>query len=256
MAMISVCMATYNGERFIEGQLASILCQLGERDELIISDDSSTDSTVALAAHFQDPRIQLLEGNIFHSPVYNIESAINKSQGEVIVLSDQDDVWLDNKLSAVRKWFSNMGAGIHLLVLDGEIIDEDGRILHDSLFETLGVRRGVVRNLYRNTYMGCCMAFSRELLDIALPFPRKIPMHDSWLGILGELYGTVGFMPEKTMQYRRHGLNASLGKFATRQQITWRFFLAYHLIRKVLSRRPDRLNRSPRSIPSSQSRAR
>lgn len=249
-------MATYNGERFITEQLASILGQLGERDEIIISDDSSTDSTAALAGRFQDPRLTLLEDNGFHNPMYNIENAINSSRGEIIVLSDQDDIWLGNKLPVVRDWFSRKKAGINLLVLDGQIINEEGAVLHESLFEGLHAGRGVMKNIYRNTYMGCCMAFSRELLHVALPFPTNIPMHDSWLGLLGELYGTVEFIPEKTLQYRRHSSNTSLGTFAMAQQIKWRFFLAYHLTRKVLSRPPRHLRRSRRSTPSSQSHAR
>ena len=226
---LSVSMATFNGERYIAEQLASILSLLDGRDELVVSDDSSTDATIAVIERLHDPRVKILPGNTFHNPIYNIENAIRRSDGEVIVLSDQDDVWLENKLDLVRRWFSSRKPGINTLVLDGAIIDEQGHVIEDSIFAGLGSGRGIIKNLYDNTYMGCCMAFSRELLKVALPFPRHIPMHDSWLGLLSELYGTVEFVREKTILYRRHPLNRSFRRFTVGQQITWRFFLAYHL---------------------------
>jgi glycosyltransferase involved in cell wall biosynthesis len=236
MMRISVCMATFNGEHYIGQQLGSILPQLADQDELVISDDSSTDGTIRIIEGCGDAHIRLFSGNTFHNPIYNIENAIRQSGGEVIVLSDQDDVWLENKLDLVRRWFSSKRAGINTLVLDGAAVDEQGHVIEDSLFASLGSGRGILKNLYRNTYMGCCMAFTRQLLRIALPFPPNIPMHDSWLGILSELYGSVEFMPEKTINYRRHPLNRSFQRFAVRQQIRWRFFLAYHLLKRTFSR--------------------
>ncbi|MGD0230771.1 MAG: glycosyltransferase family 2 protein [Syntrophorhabdales bacterium] len=252
---LSVCMATYNGERFVAEQLASIMPQLDEGDELVISDDSSTDRTCDIIGRFQDPRIRLIRGNTFYNPIYNIENAIARAGGEIIVLSDQDDVWLETKLSVVRRWFSARGPGINTLVLDGCMIDEGGRILHDSLFETLGMRKGLFRNLYRNTYMGCCMAFSRDLLRVALPFPPNIPMHDSWLGMLSELYGTVEFVAEKTIRYRRHASNRSFRRFTVGQQVKWRFFLAYHVLRRIASHPAGLIVRSSRPTPSGRSPA-
>jgi len=234
---LSVCMATFNGERFIAEQLASITAQLDDSDEVIISDDSSTDGTLSIVEGFRDPRIIVLPGNTFHNPIYNIENAIKRSAGDVIVLSDQDDVWMENKLSVVRAWFSGEGPAIRTCVLDGCIIDETGRVLHDSLFDTLGSGRGVIKNLYRNTYMGACMAFSRPLLRVALPFPRGIPMHDSWLGLLSEIFGCVEFLPEKTIRYRRHQANRSFRRFTVRRQIAWRLLLAYHLARRAAGNR-------------------
>lgn len=91
--MISVCMPTYNGEKFIRIQLESILSQLGNDDEIVISDDSSTDKTVEITKSFNDSRIHLLENNTFHSPIYNLENALKNAKGDFIFLSDQDDEW-------------------------------------------------------------------------------------------------------------------------------------------------------------------
>jgi glycosyltransferase involved in cell wall biosynthesis len=190
-------MATRNGEKFIKEQLASILSQLGPGDEVVISDDSSTDATVAIINSFADPRIRLLENNTFYNPIFNAENSLRQAKGEIIVLADQDDVWLDGKLRLVRERLGRAAGRVRLLMMDGEIIDEHGAVLAGSIFDSIGVRGGVLRNIYDNKYVGCCLAFTRELLEIAFPFPRRIPMHDMWLGILAELFGEVEFVREK-----------------------------------------------------------
>ncbi|MDE5758415.1 MAG: glycosyltransferase, partial [Allobaculum sp.] len=92
--MISVCIATYNGERYIETQIRSILDQLNEDDEIIISDDSSTDRTLDIIRSLNDSRIKLFAGNKFHSRTFNFENALKQATGDFIFLSDQDDIWL------------------------------------------------------------------------------------------------------------------------------------------------------------------
>lgn len=232
---ISVCMATRNGERFVEAQLASILPQLAPADELIVSDDGSTDATVAIVRRFADSRIRLLTGNSFSSPVLNFEHALGHASGDIIVLSDQDDVWLPNKVAVIRDLFSRKPQPVYLVVLDGEVIDGEGHLLHPSLLGRL--RRagpGLLMNIVDNSYIGCSMAFSRQLLEVALPFPPRIPMHDIWLGLLAELFGATAFVPVKTMQYRKH--EASLTDFPIRfmpwTQLRRRWFLSRALLRR------------------------
>jgi glycosyltransferase involved in cell wall biosynthesis len=232
---ISICLATYNGEKYIAEQLLSILEAMEESDELIISDDSSVDKTLAIISTFQDPRIKILPGNSFHDPIYNFENALQWTAGEVVVLSDQDDIWLKNKLEIIRQCFKNKPSRIYVLVLDGLIINESGLVIEDSLFKKLSSGKGLFKNIIHNTYMGCCLAFSRELIEIAVPFPRKIPMHDSWLGLLGELCGVVEFLPEKTIKYRVHPLNQSLKKTQLLQKLKWRYFLLFNLLKRKLS---------------------
>ena len=241
---ISVCMTTFNGEKYLPEQLASIVGQLQPCDELIISDDSSTDSTVSIIESLHDSRIKLLRGNRFYNPIYNFENALKQAKGEVIALSDQDDIWLENKLSVIRHHFQEKPPGIFTLVLDGCIIDDQGAVVCNSIFDTIGSCKGILKNLYDNTYMGCSMAFSRELLSIALPFPKGIPMHDSWLGLLTECFGTVEFVQEETIKYRRHSSNKSFQKFRVSQQVSWRCFLAYHLFKRWLTRSCMRSGRS------------
>lgn len=244
MSTISVCMATRNGERFIGQQLASILFQLEEDDELIVSDDSSTDGTLAIIREFADPRVRLLEKNTFFSPIFNFENALEKATGDIIILADQDDVWLDGKVRVIRERFAIRPHQVFLLVLDGEVIDESGNVIHDSIFGKINSGRGLLKNIYDNTYLGCCLAFSRNLLEIALPFPRRIPMHDMWLGLLAELFGEVEFVPEKTILYRKHA--ASMTEFDRRfmpvTQIKRRWFLSYYLLKRFFTCRKQRLH--------------
>lgn len=235
MMKISICMASHNGEKYIVQQIESILHQLGPDDEFIISDDSSTDGTLAILSGYSDRRIKIFPGNSFFNPIFNFENALKQAGGEVIVLSDQDDIWLEKKLEVVRHHFLKKPSPIYTIVLDGQVIDESGAILHESIFAQLASGKGILKNLIRNTFMGCCMAFSRELLPIALPFPKEIPMHDSWLGLLSELYGQVEFVPLNTIQYRRHPTNQSLQGFKLSQQVRWRTHLFLQLLARRLS---------------------
>lgn len=232
--MISVCMATYNGERFLREQLTSIIPQLEPQDELVISDDSSTDGTVAILAEIAaaDDRVRLFTGQQFRSPVSNFEFAVKKACGDIIVLADQDDVWLENKLATIRSAFAGEVMRPFLVVLDAQVVAGDGRELYSSVLAKLGAGPGFWKNLYDNRYLGCCMAFSRDLLARALPFPRNIPMHDIWLGQLCERIGTTRFLPIITMKYRKHGASLTNFKIEFRPwlQIRRRVTLAWNLL--------------------------
>lgn len=232
-------MATYNGSRFIRQQIDSILCQLAPGDEIIISDDSSTDDTVNIIKSFNDTRILLLEENRFRNPIFNFENALKHASGDVITLSDQDDIWLPGKLAEIRRLFESPPSPVYLVVMDGKVIDEQGNEIAPSIFGSM--RRygsGIVKNIFDNSYIGCSMAFSSELLEIALPFPARIPMHDIWLGILAELFGNTEFVPLKTICYRKH--TDSMTSFGIRVtpwvQIKRRWFLTVELIRRRLEK--------------------
>ena len=204
---VSVCMATYNGSKYIKEQLCSILKQLDKNDELIIADDSSTDDTVKIIKSMKDKRILLLDKAKIRVPSYTFLYALLNVSGEKVFLADQDDIWEDNKV----KKLSELLDVYDLVVSDAKVIDGDGKIIRDSLFEYIGARPGLIQNLYRNTYFGCSMAFRRDFLEIAMPFPFYTGMqHDAWLGFMAEFYGRTFFCKEKLFSYRRHGKNVSL----------------------------------------------
>ncbi len=225
-------MATYEGERFVRRQVETILSQLAPEDELIVSDDSSSDETLTIVRSFADPRIRILERNTFRSPLRNFENAVRHARGEIVVLADQDDVWFPNKLPLVRELFAAESARPYLVVLDAEIVDEGERPLEPSVLEKLGAGPGLLKNLWTNRYLGCCMAFSRDLLDQALPFPEGVGMHDIWLGQLCERIGATTFVPVVTMRYRRHEHTATgFGiRFEPLRQVERRVHLAWGLV--------------------------
>jgi glycosyltransferase involved in cell wall biosynthesis len=227
---ISICVATYNGEKYILEQLESIIKQMSECDELIISDDSSSDDTVSIIKGIEDTRLVLLENQKFRDPIFNFENAIRYASGDVIVLSDQDDVWMDNKLDIVRDSFMKARNTVHTIVMDSIVVDGHLNVLHDSVFDLMNSGSGIVKNYYKNTYLGCSMAFSRELCQYILPFPKKISMHDAWIGLICEMYGKVEFVKIPTLLFRRHGNNATQERYPITQTIKWRLYMFYYLL--------------------------
>lgn len=227
-------MATYNGSRYIKEQIESILQQLPVDAELIISDDSSTDETVDIIKGFDDHRIVFLPGQQFKKPIFNFENAIKHATGDVILLADQDDIWLPGKIELVSEHIKEHGTGITLLMMDGNLVDENSNQIAGGMFSRRNAGPGIIHNLKKNSYMGCNLAFTRALLAKALPFPKKIPMHDSWLGLLAEVYGTVEFIDTKTMNYRLHENNSSIFESTVWQKITWRWRLLYNLIIRII----------------------
>lgn len=225
-------MATYNGEKYIKEQLNSILKQLGDNDEVIISDDSSTDNTLAIISLFKDKRIKLFPNQQFHSPVFNFENAIIHSSGDVIFLCDQDDIWEDNKVSVVCKHLLDYS----MVVSDCTIVNSNGDIVRNTFYGNKIPSKSTFANILRNHFLGCCMAFRRELLDIALPFPPRIAMHDIWLGLCASAFSSVIFIPDKLIRYRRHDNNASptseRSKIPYYQRIKYRLYCIVYLIKR------------------------
>ncbi len=203
---ISVAMATFNGERYIREQIMSILTCLSSADELIISDDGSTDETLSIIQKIcaVDERVKL-----FYGPksgvVRNFENALNHCTGKCIFLSDQDDVWHENKVKVVLPKLEK-----YLLVCHNANIfnQETGEIEGDTQ-SRIGCHKTVFKNIIKNSFIGCCMAFRRELLNVALPFPppEQIHIHDWWLGLLALKYGNVYFEKNCLINYRIHNSN-------------------------------------------------
>ncbi|MGL6101155.1 MAG: glycosyltransferase family 2 protein [Fusobacteriaceae bacterium] len=199
---VSVCMATYNGEKYIKEQIESILKQLTKNDEVIISDDGSKDETIKIIKKYQkESKISI---KIYEGPkkgvIKNFENVISKASKDLIFLSDQDDIWNDNKVEEVKKIF-NQNENITLVIHEALIIDGSGKIIGKKS----KYQNGILKNILKNTYIGCCMAFKKEIQVI--PFPSNIPMHDSWIGIFHEKVGKVYHLDKELFKYRVHGQN-------------------------------------------------
>lgn len=204
--MISVCIATFNGEKYIKRQLSSILSQLSAGDEVILADDSSTDNTLAVVRSFKDSRIHIIDGANKHSPIWNFERALSKASGDYIYLADQDDEWLPDKIKVTQQYLQNYDC----IVSDNVCINGDGTIISSSFYKLNKTKSGKYYNLLiKNGYLGCCMAFKRKILEASLPFPSNIPMHDIWIGNVAAFKYNVKFIPEKLIRFCRHGDNVS-----------------------------------------------
>lgn len=225
---ISVCMATYNGERYIAAQLRSILNQLADSDEVIVVDDASCDQTVAIIERFCDRRIRIIHNPRNCGVVASFEKSLLGSSGNIIFLSDQDDIWKPDKVSRVMRAFNDPTAT--LVLSDAKIIDAEGKDIEQSYFQTRGgFVSGVAQNILHNHYIGCTIAFRRQILAYCLPFPKKLPMHDSWIGIVNDSLGKTVYIDEPLVNYRRHGKNVSQsGSLA--QRVRWRISLFNNIV--------------------------
>jgi glycosyltransferase involved in cell wall biosynthesis len=204
---ISVCMATFNGARNIREQLDSILRQLSEGDEIVISDDGSTDGTLELITSFAEPRIKLLMNEIRLGPARNFERAIQHASGSIVCLSDQDDVWRRDKIEVIQNAFHRTKA--LAIVSDARIIDGEGLVISRSFFKWRGSGPGFLKNFLKNGFLGCCMAFRAQAKSFLLPFPTQINMHDEWIGLTCSLAGKVEFINDTLIDYRRHDANVT-----------------------------------------------
>ena len=205
--MISVCMAVFNGERYLEEQLRSILTQLGNDDEVIVVDDCSLDGSVDLIRHLDDPRITLLLNKVNSGPTASFERAFSLAKGQYIFLSDQDDIWEPNKVAITCKMFDSSNSLV--VVSDAHVVDAHRQTIVESLFRLRGSRAGFWRNLYKNGFVGCCMAVRSDAKFFLLPFPTTIGLHDEWIGLCSSLAGHVEFTAHKLIDYRRHTANVS-----------------------------------------------
>lgn len=215
--MISVCIATHNGEKYILKQLLSILPQLSQCDEIIISDDGSVDSTIQLIKSLKDNRIKIYEYrqkdysmkkfSSFYYASANFHNALLYSQGDFIFLADQDDIWSLNKVEVFSQYLEKYD----IVSSNFSIIDEN-----DSLILELFYPKGAFRKLNAYSvlkempFRGCCLAFKRTVLLNAIPFPNGLFLHDCWIG-LNAYFSKYSyfFIDESLLFYRRHSSNVS-----------------------------------------------
>lgn len=207
---VSVALASYNGMDYLKEQTESILKNLTAEDELVISDDGSNDGTLEFLRKLaeKDGRVRVVEGP-GKGIKKNFENALVHCLGEYIFLADQDDVWTENKVDTVLMAFREKGCS--LVMHDAVVVNEDHtEEIMPSFFAYRGSKAGACANIIKNTYMGCCMAFRREIIKWILPIPEEIQMHDQWIGVINDIKGTgTCILPEKLLSYRRHERNNS-----------------------------------------------
>lgn len=242
--MISVCMATYNGERYIKEQVDSILPQLSADDELVVSDDYSTDNTVSILKSYNDTRIKIFENKRIKTGIKpirlvtsNFENALLHCKGDIIFLADQDDVWSSDKISKMTHYL--IDEGYDYVESDCYVTDENLTIIRESIRKNIKFDKW--KSLFGTAYyQGSLCAFKRKILSDALPFPKKLQSHDRWLGYIAAFkYRVLLPTPDYLVYYRRHGdstiVNSKQRNIVSRafERIRYSYYLIMRLLFKV-----------------------
>lgn len=208
---ISVCLATYNGEKHLTDQLMSIRAQLSDLDQIIVFDDASTDDTRRILEQLaeKDKRLSLIYGRHNSGHVKAFECAISQAKGEIIFLADQDDIWCEGR---VQKMLSILIDTRTLVVASDFLLFQDGSGVLERPLRSLPKTRNklLLASLLfagKCPYFGCTMAFKRSLLELALPFPHYIEAHDLWLAWIGVLVGGMDHLQDVTVLRRIHDNN-------------------------------------------------
>jgi glycosyltransferase involved in cell wall biosynthesis len=206
-------MATYQGERYVERQLRSILQQLDATDEVVVVDDCSRDRTVEAIESVADPRIKLFRNPINRREVYSFGRAIEIATGDIVFLSDQDDIWLPGRVRLMTDRLRKSDAA--LITSNFEWMDADERpldVAFDGVSSTASTRhfRNIVDIFIGKTnYFGCAMAFKCELVPLIVPIPSYVESHDLWIALAANQIGSNLHIDDKTLRKRRHDSNTT-----------------------------------------------
>ncbi|WNY99519.1 glycosyltransferase family 2 protein [Sulfurospirillum sp. 'SP'] len=231
---IDILMATYNGGKYLSEQFDSIVNQTHKDWKLIIHDDGSSDNTVYIIKQYMlryPEKIILIDNDVYTGEAKNNFAYLMQfSSSQYITLCDQDDVWFPHKLEMMISLLQKYD----LVMSDVIIVDEVKNLLNESFYKLNHSKRGFLNNLVHNSYIGCAMAFNRKIYESAMPIPKNIPMHDWWIGLVAEIFGSVIFTDDKLMYYRRHNTNASQtsekSKYSIFKKISFRGIIVSYII--------------------------
>ena len=215
---ISIALATYNGSNYLQAQLDSCLAQTRQLDELVVTDDDSTDDTCEILEKFAEKApFKVILHRTDHNYGYagNFNQALLNTTGDLVFLGVQDDVWFPDKIERIAAIAAN---DQHSLVFMN-----DAAITDAYLGETGLTKIGQIKSAgYKmdSFVMGCCAAVKRELLDICLPIPEGFPSHDDWIMRIADGMGRKRVVTEVLQYYRRHGDNESQAMFNSTTAVT------------------------------------
>ena len=219
--MVTILLATLNGEKYLKAQLESIAAQTYENWQLVVGDDGSTDQTLEILKEFQKEhpnQVTIYENNPpFGSAKGNFINLLRNSYGPHFMFCDQDDVWKRDKiyltLQKMEALETRYGDKVPILVhSDLSVVDENLEMVAESFFQYANLPKRVMLNrlIVQNSVTGCTVMINRCLQQFflrQLPIP-KIIMHDYWAALIAKVFGKIGFVNEPTMLYRQHGHNS------------------------------------------------
>ena len=228
-------MAVYNGEKYLRQQIESILCQLSDRDELVMSLDESKDKSLDIISDFtkSDNRVKLVRNPYESGVVHNFQNAVEHCSGDIIFYSDQDDVWMPNKIKRVLKEFED--PRVTVVFHDASLTDSNLKVIESSTFKLRGgARETSFGNLFRLSYIGCCMAFRADYKDVVLPIPTIYSSHDWWTGcLLGTGRTRMKAIHEPLIYHRDHENNATP---KTRPALPYQFQVRWIIVKNIILR--------------------
>ena len=205
---VSIVLASYNGELFIGEQIDSLLNQDYAEFEIVVCDDASTDQTCEIVEAYHDARVRLVRNTVNVGFMKNFERALSHCKGDYLFFCDQDDIWESSRLSTQLHEAKRENA--LAVYCNAEFVDSRGELLGVDLFTGFGTNRitqADFRLFYLSSFIpGCTLMVTRELLDLAMPFPAGV-MHDAWLAYQACYAGRIHAIDQRLMRYRQHDSN-------------------------------------------------
>ena len=212
---IDILMATYNGEKYLKEQIESILNQTYKNIRLVISDDCSKDGTREILKQYeQDERIEVHYHEKNQGYIKNFEYLLKQVKNDIYMLSDQDDVWLPEKVE--KSYETLIKNDADLAFGDLEVVDENLNTIYESFNKFMLLDRKIEKyiNSYKVNYLyncvtGCTLISKSKWIKEIVPIPTdsKYLIHDHWMGLIVALNGELAYMPERYIKYRQHGNN-------------------------------------------------
>lgn len=215
---IAVLLSTYNGEKYIEELLESILNQSYTNFHIFVRDDGSSDNTYNKIVTIHDvnkEKITVIDSSYnigVKSSFSNLISyVLDYFEFEYFMFADQDDVWLKNKISKSYTMMNQLNQQKPIIVhTDMYVTDSKLNVISKSFWEYQHInpeKSSFNRLLVQNVVTGCTIIFNRKLASMAVPIPEKAIMHDWWLGIIASAFGDIHYDKEPTIYYRQHESN-------------------------------------------------
>lgn len=219
LKQIDVLMATYNGEKYIDGQIESLLNQTYQNFCLYICDDHSKDTTKNIIEKYAKDypeKIKIIKSEKNQGAIQNFSFLLSQSKAEYVMFADQDDIWMEDKIEkslAKMKLLEKIhGKDLPLLVhTDLIVVDQNLNVLGHSFWKYTHLKpssfHSANRFLVQNVVTGCTMMLNRPLCKLSLPVPNEAIMHDWWIALTAATFGKIGVVNEPTILYRQHGSN-------------------------------------------------
>jgi glycosyltransferase, family 2 len=251
---IDILLATYNGEKYLAKQIDSIICQTYRNWNLLIRDDGSSDSTFEILKEYEkkDNRVKIIndkKGNL--GIVKNFEELLKISNSELIMFSDQDDIWFENKLEKYLENVKNLKNQGFLIHSDAVLFSENKKDIWKSTFVSEKAKKIGLENIFFNYFVqGATILISKKLKEFILPFPKEVYLHDRYIHVISELFFERIFIKESLIYYRQHNNNQIGAKRTLKSLLSKRYFdkRDYEMIKNIYENYQNLLTEDKKKI--------